>query len=50
MPQPSVLTGYQDNLQRFIDMVNWHHRVFYGEEVAIAQDALDALQQHEDAL
>jgi hypothetical protein len=50
MPQPSMLTGYLDDLQGFIDTVDEHDRVFYGEDVAVAQQALEAIQQHVDGL
>jgi hypothetical protein len=50
MPQPSPITGYLDDLQGFIDTVDEHDRVFYGEDVAVAQEALEAVQQHVDAL
>jgi hypothetical protein len=50
MPQPNLITGYLDDLQGFIDTVDQHDRVFYGEDVAVAQDALEAIQQHVDEL
>jgi hypothetical protein len=50
MPQPSMITGYLDDLQGFIDTVDQHDRIAYGEDVAVAQEALDAIQQHVDEL
>ena len=50
MPQSTAITGYLDDLQGFIDTVDEHDRVFYGENVAVAQDALEAIQQHVDEL
>jgi hypothetical protein len=50
MPQPNAITGCLDDLQGFIDTVDEHDRVFYGEDVAVAQEALDAIQQHVDEL
>ena len=39
MSQPSI-TGYLDDLQGFIDTIDQHDRIVYGEDVAVAQDAL----------
>jgi hypothetical protein len=50
MPQPSSITGYLDDLQGLIDTVDQHDRVFYAEDVAVAQEALEAIQQHVDEL
>jgi len=50
MPQPTPITGELDDLQGFITTVDEHDRVFYGEDVAVAQEALEAIQQHVDEL
>ena len=50
MPHPTAITGYLDDLQGFIDTVDEHDRVFYGEDVAVAQEALEAIQQVVDEL
>jgi hypothetical protein len=51
MPQPSPITGYLDDLQGFIDTVDELDRDgAHCEGVQIAQEALEAIQQHVDAL
>jgi hypothetical protein len=50
MPQPSAIIGYLDDLQGLIDTVHEHDHPYYCEDLHIAQEALDAVQQHVDAL